>query len=113
MLIVITFCVFKGGGISGSSALYHLSKKGVKAVLLERSKVTSGTTWHTAALVWSLRPSDVDIQMLQKTRKLLANLEKETGIHTGWTNNGGIFIARTEVNLKKSCLFNFFYSILY
>ena len=54
--------VFVGGGSAGCHALYHLAKKGVKTVLLERAKLTSGTTWHTAGLVWSLRPNDVDTQ---------------------------------------------------
>lgn len=78
--------------------MYHLSKRGVNAVLLELNKITSGTTWHSGAIVWSLRGNDVDNLLLQKTRHLLANLEKETDINTGWTNNGGIFIARTPVS---------------
>lgn len=54
--------VIIGGGSAGCHALYHLAKKGVKAVLLERAKLTAGTTWHTAGLVWRLRPNDVEIQ---------------------------------------------------
>ncbi len=47
-----------GGGIMGCSTLYHLAKEGVKdAVLLERNKLTSGTTWHSAAQVRALRSS--------------------------------------------------------
>lgn len=52
-----------GGGSAGCNTLYHLAKKGVNAVLLERAKLTSGTTWHTAGLVWRLRPNDVEIQL--------------------------------------------------
>lgn len=37
-----------GGGIAGCNTLYQLTKRGVNAVLLERAKLTSGTTWHTA-----------------------------------------------------------------
>lgn len=54
--------VIIGGGSAGCHALYHLAKRGVKAVLLERAKLTAGTTWHTAGLVWRLRPSDVEIE---------------------------------------------------
>lgn len=87
-----------GGGSIGCNTLYQLSKRGIKALLLESGKITCGTTWHTSGLVWSLRPSDVDIKLLKTTRNVLENLEKETGINPGWINNGGIFIARTEVD---------------
>ena len=41
-----------GGGVMGCSTLYHLARAGVSdAVLLERNKLTSGTTWHSAAQV--------------------------------------------------------------
>jgi len=44
--------VIIGGGVVGCSVAYHLSKLGYKdVVLLERKKLTSGTTWHAAGLV--------------------------------------------------------------
>ena len=50
-----------GGGIMGCSTLYHLAKMGVTdAILLERNKLTSGTTWHSAAQVRALRNLHVD-----------------------------------------------------
>nr|XP_968443.1 PREDICTED: sarcosine dehydrogenase, mitochondrial [Tribolium castaneum] len=90
-----------GGGVAGCSLLYNLSKRGVKAVLLETAKITSGTTWHTSALCWRLRPCDVDIKLLESTRKLLIDLEQETGLNTGWINNGGLFIAKTEERIQE------------
>jgi hypothetical protein len=57
--------MFAGGGSVGCQTLYHLAKRGVtNAVLLEKDSLTAGTTWHTAGLVWRLRPSDVEIQLL-------------------------------------------------
>ena len=47
--------VIIGGGIVGCSTAYHLGKKGVKdVVLLERKKLTSGTTWHAGGCGSSL-----------------------------------------------------------
>jgi 4-methylaminobutanoate oxidase (formaldehyde-forming) len=44
--------VVVGGGIIGTSVAYHLAKFGVEdVVLLERDKLTSGTTWHAAGLI--------------------------------------------------------------
>lgn len=91
--------LFPGGGVIGCSVLYHLCKRGINAILLEKHKLTSGTTWHSGAIVWSLRANDVDDLMLKKTRQLLAGLEAETGVNSGWMNNGGIFIARTPVGI--------------
>ena len=47
-----------GGGIVGCSIAYHLTQLGISdVVLLERKKLTSGTTWHAAGLVAQLRAS--------------------------------------------------------
>ncbi len=48
-------CVVIGGGIVGCSTAYHLAKLGIETVLLERNKLTSGTTFHAAGLVGQLR----------------------------------------------------------
>ena len=60
-----------------------------------------GTTWHTAGLVWRLRPNDTDIQLLNHMSHLVNNIEEETGINPGWINNGGLFIANNEVNTTQ------------
>ncbi|XP_064541865.1 sarcosine dehydrogenase, mitochondrial [Drosophila montana] len=90
-----------GGGSAGCHTLYHLAKRGVRAVLLERAQLTAGTTWHTAGLLWRLRPSDVDIQLLANSRNMLRQLEAETGLDPGWIQNGGIFIAHNETRLDE------------
>lgn len=57
-----------------------------------------GTTWHTAGLLWRLRPSDAEIHLINTTRELLTRLEDETGVNPGWINNGGLFIASSNVS---------------
>ncbi|XP_051158865.1 sarcosine dehydrogenase, mitochondrial [Leptopilina boulardi] len=93
--------VIIGGGSAGCNALYNLAKNGKNAILLEKSKLTSGTTWHTAGMVWSLRPNDVEVELLRNSRKVYENLERETGINPGWINNGGIFIAYDKVRMDE------------
>ncbi|XP_058158634.1 sarcosine dehydrogenase, mitochondrial [Dasypus novemcinctus] len=92
-----------GGGSLGCQTLYHLAKLGVSgAVLLERERLTSGTTWHTAGLLWQLRPSDVEVELLAHTRRVVSHdLEAETGLHTGWVQNGGLFIASNRQRLDE------------
>ncbi|KAM5328827.1 sarcosine dehydrogenase, mitochondrial isoform 2-T2 [Glossophaga mutica] len=92
-----------GGGSLGCQTLYHLAKLGVSgAVLLERERLTSGTTWHTAGLLWQLRPSDVEVELLAHTRRVVSrDLPAETGLHTGWIQNGGLFIASSRQRLDE------------
>ncbi|XP_040915342.1 sarcosine dehydrogenase, mitochondrial isoform X2 [Toxotes jaculatrix] len=92
-----------GGGSLGCQTIYHLAKMGVtNVVLLERDRLTAGTTWHTAGLLWQLRPSDVEVELLAHTRNVISkDLEEETGLHTGWIQNGGLFIASNKQRLDE------------
>ena len=83
-----------GGGIIGCSTAYHLGKLGWKdTVLLERHKLTSGTTFHAAGLVGQLRTSANITQLLGYSVDLYNKLEQETGIASGWKMNGGLRLA--------------------
>ncbi|NWT37925.1 SARDH protein, partial [Chroicocephalus maculipennis] len=95
--------VVVGGGSLGCQTTYHLVKQGVtNVVLLERDRLTSGTTWHTAGLLWQLRPSDVEVELLAHTREVVSReLPAETGLHTGWVENGGLFIASNKQRLDE------------
>ncbi len=82
-----------GGGIIGCSTAYHLARLGWEVVLLERHRLTSGSTWHAAGLVGQLRTSANITQLLGESVKLYQNLEAETGLATGWKMNGGLRLA--------------------
>ncbi|XP_011352418.2 sarcosine dehydrogenase, mitochondrial isoform X2 [Ooceraea biroi] len=89
--------VIIGGGSAGCNALYQLGKRGVNTVLLDKSKLISGTTWHTAGLVWCLRNvCDIEMELLKASRLIYASLQEETNINPGWINNGGLLIARSS-----------------
>ncbi len=86
-----------GGGVMGCSTLYHLAKQGVgDAVLIERNKLTSGTTWHSAAQVRALRSSRNLPELIRYSIALYSQLEEETGQATGWINKGSLSIATSE-----------------
>lgn len=83
-----------GGGIVGCSTAYHLAKLGwTDTVLVERHKLTSGSTFHAAGLVGQLRTSANITQLLGYSVELYKKLEKETGQATGWKMNGGLRLA--------------------
>ncbi|MFM8681508.1 MAG: FAD-dependent oxidoreductase [Alphaproteobacteria bacterium] len=88
--------VIVGGGIAGCSLAYHLAKLGWRdVVLLERARLTSGTTWHAAGLVGQMRPNRNMTQMSKYGIELYASLEAETGQATGWKQCGSVNVART------------------
>lgn len=86
-----------GGGVVGCSVLYHLTKLGWNDVLLiERSELTSGSTWHAAGGFHTLN-SDTNIAALQGyTIQLYRELEQQSGLSCGLHHVGGITLAGTE-----------------
>ncbi|MBN9067934.1 MAG: GcvT family protein [Rhizobiales bacterium] len=89
--------VIIGGGVSGCSVAYHLTRLGWKdVVLLERKQLTCGTTWHAAGLVGQLRGSKNMTRLAKYSADLYVRLEAETGIATGMRQVGSISVALTE-----------------
>jgi glycine/D-amino acid oxidase-like deaminating enzyme len=87
-------CVVVGGGVVGTSVAWHLAKQGVGEVtLLERDRLGSGTTWHSAGnITWKPTPSyDAPILYAFETLDHL----KQDGHETGWLKTGRMFLVRT------------------
>ncbi|TIM16789.1 MAG: FAD-dependent oxidoreductase [Mesorhizobium sp.] len=88
--------VIIGGGVSGCSVAYHLAKLGwTDVILLERKKLTCGTTWHAAGLV-SEPPVASRNNLYKYSMQLYSSLEGETGIATGLRRVGSLSIALTD-----------------
>ncbi len=86
-----------GGGVIGCSVLYHLAKAGWSdVVLLERSELTSGSTWHAAANIHGLHDSTNISRMQHYTMNLYKELEAETGQSCGVFQPGSLYLAQTE-----------------
>src|ERR687889_2253289 len=95
--------VVVGGGIIGCSVAYHLAHMGCKdVVLLERDRLTSGTTWHAAGLIVTFgSTSETSTEMRKYTRDLYARLEAETGQSTGFLPCGFIEVASDAGRLEE------------
>jgi glycine cleavage system aminomethyltransferase T/glycine/D-amino acid oxidase-like deaminating enzyme len=95
--------VVVGGGIIGTSVAYHLALMGWKdIVLLEKDKLTSGTTWHAAGLMVTFgSTSETSTEMRKYTRKLYENLEGITGLSTGFKPVGFIEVATDKDRLEE------------
>ncbi len=86
--------VIVGGGIVGCSVAYHLGKMGINdCILIERGKLSCGSSWHAAGLVGQLRTNANVTQLLGYSVALYDKLEAETGLATGWKMNGGLRLA--------------------
>jgi 4-methylaminobutanoate oxidase (formaldehyde-forming) len=94
--------VIVGGGIIGCSVAYHLVKLGWRdVVLLERGRLTCGTSWHAAGLVMQLRATATMTALCRYTAQLLEDLKAESGQDTGFRRNGSLPIARTPERLTE------------
>ena len=94
--------VIIGGGVVGCSIAYHLTKLGIRdVVLLERKQLSCGTTWHAAGLVGQLRATRNLTELAKYTTDLLFSLEKETGQSTGFKQNGSISVALTTERMEE------------
>ena len=95
--------VIIGGGVIGTSIAYHLGQLGWSdVVLLERDRLTSGTTWHAAGLMTCFGSmSETSMSMRQYTRELYKRLEAETGLSTGFKPVGFIEAAADEGRLEE------------
>ena len=89
-----------GGGVVGCSVLYHLVKHGWKdVVLLERSELTSGSTWHAAGGMHTFN-SDPNVAKLQDyTLKIYNEIEEASGQSCGIHLTGGLMLADTQDRL--------------
>jgi glycine/D-amino acid oxidase-like deaminating enzyme len=92
-----------GGGVIGTSVAYHLAHMGWSdIVLLERDKLTSGTTWHAAGLMVTFgSTSETSTELRKYTRDLYSRLEAETGQATGFKPCGIIEVAGDADRLEE------------
>src|SRR4051794_37846697 len=103
--------VVVGGGVIGCSVAYHLAEAGFgEVLLLERDRLTFGTTWHAAGLRVTFGPtSQTATQIRQYPRALYAGLEGETGQSTGRARVGFVELAPAPDRLheyRRTAAFN-------
>jgi 4-methylaminobutanoate oxidase (formaldehyde-forming) len=97
-----TRVVVIGGGIGGCSILYWLARLGLSdAVLLERSQLTSGSTFHSAGLVGQLRQSLTLTRMMMNSVDLYRTLGEEVDLETGWREVGSLRLASSLERMEE------------
>jgi glycine cleavage system aminomethyltransferase T/glycine/D-amino acid oxidase-like deaminating enzyme len=87
--------VVVGGGIIGVSVLSHLVENGITdAVLLERHRLTSGSTWHPAGLFAAVRTTHALTALSLHSAAVYATLTARSGVDNGYNQRGCISVAR-------------------
>ena len=92
--------VVVGGGIIGASVAFHLARLGwTDTVVLERARVSSGTSWHAAGLMTRTRGTHVQTELASYSRDFYADLAALSGVDVGYYGNGSLSVARTPDRL--------------
>ncbi|MEE8365546.1 MAG: FAD-dependent oxidoreductase [Gammaproteobacteria bacterium] len=94
--------VIIGGGVIGASIAFHLTRSGEKdVVLLEKSHLTEGGTWHAAGLVGQFRSQQNLMSLMSDSVKLFDTLAAETGQDPDWHKVGSLRLAQSENRWKE------------
>jgi len=90
-----------GGGVIGSSIAYHLAKRKIKAVLLERDNLASGASKACDGLVFlqSKKPG-VHLELALASKKKFDHLKEELDFDIEYKNHGGMVIIENEQELQ-------------
>src|SRR6266436_5601586 len=94
--------VVVGGGVGGAAILYWLARLGwTDTMLVERSRVTSGSTFHSAGLVGQLRGSLSLTRMMMNSVDLYRKLGEEVGLETGWHEVGSLRLGSSQERMEE------------
>ena len=89
--------VVVGGGCVGTAILYGLARHGwTDTVLLEKSQLTAGSTWHAAGLLVTFARSINVSRMATETIRIYEDVEKRLGTSCGLRKVGQLRVANTQ-----------------
>src|SRR5436190_22315516 len=80
--------VVVGGGCMGASIAFHLARRNVDVVLLEKGHIAGGATGHSGALVRQHYESRIGIRLARESLAFFQRFEKETGFRCDFRPTG-------------------------
>ncbi|WP_170578120.1 GcvT family protein [Ruegeria arenilitoris] len=94
--------VIIGGGVVGTSSLFHLAKRGwTDCVLLEKNELTAGSTWHAAGNVPTFSNSWAIMNMQRYSTELYSGLAEEVDYPMNYHVSGSIRLAHSKERMQE------------
>src|SRR3954452_20073035 len=94
--------VIIGGGVVGTSALYHLAKAGwTDCVLVEKNELTSGSTWHAAGNVPTFSSSWSIMNMQRYSAELYRGLGAAVDYPMNYPVTGSVRLGHSQERLQE------------
>ncbi|ASM73723.1 MULTISPECIES: GcvT family protein [Roseobacteraceae] len=94
--------VIIGGGVVGTSALYHLAKAGwTDCVLLEKNELTAGSTWHAAGNCPSFSTSWAVMNMQRYSLGLYAGLAEAVDYPMNYHVTGSVRLGHSRERMQE------------
>ncbi|MGJ8555434.1 MAG: GcvT family protein [Sulfitobacter geojensis] len=94
--------VIIGGGVVGTSTLYHLAKAGWKdCVLVEKNELTAGSTWHAAGNVPNFAGSWAVMNMQRYSAAMYRTLGEDVDYPMNYHVTGAIRLAHTKERMQE------------
>ncbi|WP_375280688.1 FAD-dependent oxidoreductase [Pseudooctadecabacter sp.] len=94
--------VIIGGGVVGTSALFHLARAGwTDCVLLEKNELTAGSTWHAAGNVPNFAPNWAVMNMQRYGAEMYRGLADDVDYPMNYHVTGAIRLAHTKERMQE------------
>jgi len=94
--------VIIGGGVVGTSALFHLARAGwTDCVLLEKNELTAGSTWHAAGNVPNFAPNWAIMNMQRYGAELYRGLAEEVDYPMNYHVTGSVRLAHSKERMQE------------
>jgi len=91
-----------GGGVVGTSALYHLAQRGwTDCMLVEMDELTSGSTWHAAGNIPTYSTSRNVIKLQHYSTQLYAKLAADPAYPINYHQTGSIRLAQSDARMQE------------
>jgi glycine/D-amino acid oxidase-like deaminating enzyme len=89
-----------GGGVIGTSALYHLARAGVRARLLERASLCGAASGANAAFIWPQgMKRTLYLEMSLASYAMFPDLSEALGVDLEYRRTGGLIAVDSEAHL--------------
>jgi dimethylglycine dehydrogenase len=93
--------VVLGGGIVGVCTAYHLARKGRDVLLLEKSELTAGSTWHAAGLITAYHPTPNVKRVHWESLNFYNQITAETGQEIGFHRPGSLRLGTSPIRMDE------------